>query len=262
MADPAVLPHYQTLCAAIAPWGAVAAAFSGGIDSTLLLHAARAALGERVVAFHAVTPLQTAAERQRVAELVSRFACRLVRFEIDPLGWPEFVANPPERCYLCKKKIYSQLVAALPEYGCHVLLDGTNADDLHDDRPGLMALRELGIQSPLADIGLRKEDVRKCAREKGIPTWDAPSSSCLATRIPHGQSITLENIGFVARMEEYLTGQGFPGCRVRWGAKNLTIEVRKEDISRLTALSETPPFHKMAYQKGFTPLLIAQRIDR
>ncbi len=254
--------QYQTLCEVIASWESAAVAFSGGIDSTLLLHAAHAALGERIVAFHAVTPLQTVAEQQRATQLAAGCGCRLVRFAIDPLAWPEFVANPPERCYLCKKKMYSRLVAALPEYGCRVLLDGTNADDLRDDRPGLKALRELGVQTPLAAIGLHKGDVRRCAEAVGIPTWNAPSSSCLATRIPHGQPITPENTGFVARLEEYLNCQGFPGCRVRWGAENLVIEVREEDIPRLIALSGTPLFQKMAYQKGFKSLLVAKRIDR
>lgn len=263
MAGPAVYPRaYQSLCAAIAPWGAVAVAFSGGVDSSLLLHAARSALSDRVVAFHVASPLQTSAEQQRATELAARCGCRLARFEVDPLAWPEFVANPPERCYLCKKKMYSRLIAALPEYGCAVLLDGTNADDLNDDRPGLVALRELGVQTPLAAIGIRKAEVRRCAREVGIPTWEAPSSSCLATRIPHGQPITQEKIAFAAMLEEYLGRQGFAGCRVRLGVDELRIEVREGDIPRLTALSKTPLFHKMAYQKGFKVLVAAQRIAR
>lgn len=255
-------PSYRALCEAIGPYGSAAVAFSGGVDSSLLLHAARTILGERVVAFHAVSSLQTGAEQQRASALAARCNCRLVRFESDPFAWPEFVANPPTRCYLCKKKIYSRFTAALTEYGSSVLLDGTNADDLHDDRPGLAALRELNTRSPLAAIGLCKQEVRQCARAIGLPNWDTPSSSCLATRIPHGQRITPENIGFVAMLEEYLSGQGFLGCRVRWGAENLTIEVRSEDCSRLVALSDTPHFHKMAHRKGFRSIVVAKRSDR
>ncbi|MEW6593765.1 MAG: TIGR00268 family protein [Thermodesulfobacteriota bacterium] len=215
-----------------------------------------------MVAFHAASPLQTAAEQQRVTELAARCGCRLVRFPFAPFAWPEFVANSPSRCYLCKKRNYSHFLAALTAYGCSALLDGTNADDLHDERPGLAALRELGVRTPLAAEGLRKEDVRECARAIGLPVWNAPSSSCLATRIPHGQPITPENIGFVAMVEEYLMGQGFWGCRVRWGAERLTIEVRKRDIPRFNALSDTPSFRKMASQKGFKAFLVTQRIDR
>jgi len=262
LAEPFPLRGYQALCDAISPYGSAAVAFSGGIDSTLLLHAAQAALGDRVVAFHAVTSLQIVAERQRAIELAASFGCRLVPFEAEPLAWPEFVANHPERCYLCKTKIYSRFIASLGEYGCGVLLDGTNADDLLDDRPGLVALRELGIMTPIAALGIGKEEVRRCARDIGIPTWGAPSSSCLATRIPHGQPITLENTAFVAMLEEYLTGQGFLGCRVRWGAASLTIEVRGGDIPRLNALSDTRIFRKMASQGGFKVLRVAQRFDR
>lgn len=262
MATPVALCHYRKLCAAIAPCGSAAVALSGGVDSTLLLHAARTALGGRVVAFNALSPLQKPEEQQRAVEAAARCGCQLVRFEFSPLEWPEFVANPPNRCYLCKKKTYSLFSAHLADHGAAVLLDGTNADDLNDDRPGLVALAELGVLTPLATAGLRKTEVRACAREIGIPAWDAPSSSCLATRIGHGQAITQENIGFVAKVEEYLTGRGFAGCRVRWGAKNLTIEVRAGDIPRLTTLSTTPLFRKMASQKGFRPLVLAQRNDR
>lgn len=255
-------PSYRALCEAIGPYGSAAAAFSGGVDSSLLLHAARTILGERVVAFHAATPLHTAVERQRAADFAARCGCRLVRFESDPFAWPEFAANPPNRCYLCKKKIYSRFAAALAEYGSSVLLDGTNADDLHDDRPGLAVLRELGVRTPLAAVGLRKEEVRRCAREIGIPSWNAPSSSCLATRIPHGQPISPENIGFVAAMEEYLTGQDFLGCRVRWGLEHLTVEVRPDDYSRMIALSKTTTLRKMARQKGFRSVLVATRVAR
>ena len=242
--------------------GAAAVAFSGGVDSTLLLHAARTALGENVVAFYAASPLQTAVEQQRAMEQAAACDSRLVRFAFDPFSWPEFVANPPGRCYLCKTRNYSRFVMALAEHGCAVLLDGTNADDLHDDRPGLRALRELGVVTPLAAAGMRKADVRNCAHAIGLSVWDAPSSSCLATRIPHGQPLGPEKIAFVGMMEKYLVGRGFLGCRVRWGAERLGIEVREQDISRLHILLDTPPLHKMAQEKGFTVISVTQRVDR
>lgn len=234
-------------------------AFSGGVDSTLVLYAARQALGDGALAFHAASPLHIVEEQERAERLAALVGCRLVRFALNPLAWPQFVANPPDRCYLCKKHIYSQFSAALAQFGCNALLDGTNIDDLGDQRPGLAAVRELGVATPLVAAGFRKEDVRLCSRESGLPTWDQLSSSCLATRIRAGQPITPENIDFVARCEKQLLAEGFAGCRVRWGATALTIEVQEADYSRLVAGSASLVIQKTARGAGFTTILFATR---
>lgn len=263
MVDSAVEQRYQKLCEAIAPCGGVAVAFSGGVDSSLLLHAARSALGERVVAFQMVSSLHTPAEQQRAADFAAHCSCSLVRFPFNPLEWPEFVANPANRCYLCKKKIYSLFLPHLAKHGATLLMDGTNADDLHEDRPGLVALRELGVATPLADLGLTKQEVRACAKVMGLHVWNTPSSSCLATRIQAGLAITSERIDGIASVEEFLSGVGFSSCRARLGARDeLTIEVIAEDHSRLLPLLQDPNFRKMTHQKGFRAISSAIRRPR
>lgn len=257
-----LLSGYRALCAAVARHDAVAVAFSGGVDSTFLLHAAKTALGDRAIAFHAVTPLQAAGEAARAERYASQVGCRLVRFAIDPFSWPEFVANPADRCYLCKRKIFSLFQETLAAHGGKVLLDGTNLDDLSDHRPGLKAVRELGCLMPLVECGFTKAAIRQCSRLLGLASWEQPSSSCLATRIPAGMAITPENIAFVGRCENYLAYQGFPGCRARWGARTLRVEVREEDFSRVHTLSEDLLLSKLACDAGFAEVVFAARASR
>ena len=223
----------KKLAEAISRESRVAVACSGGADSTLLVRVCSDVLGrENVLAVFVETPLLPGGECIAVRELVRKIGCHLHVVSLDPLSWPDFIANPKERCYLCKKRIYQFLQQELPERGFHVLMDGTNLDDLNDFRPGLKALDELGIKRPLAEAGLTKKDVRRLSRELELATWNKHSSSCLATRIATGQQITRDKLLLVQGCEDILADFGFIGCRVRISGEYAHIELQEEDIAR------------------------------
>jgi uncharacterized protein len=212
----------------------VAIAFSGGVDSSFLLHAACATLGPGAVhAFHASSELLPDSETARVERAVTEQGCFYHPIEIAPLDWPEFVANGSDRCYLCKKKIYQTFLADSCFTQGTVLCDGTNRDDLGQDRPGLRAVAELQVQTPLADLGLTKKEIRLLSREFGLTTWDAHASSCLATRIAPHEPITREKIFLVSRCEALLHEIGFKGVRVRLCQEQATIAVLQEDLPEI-----------------------------
>lgn len=212
----------------------VAVAFSGGVDSSFLLHAACATLGPSAVhAFHARSELLSPLEVARVECAIQGHGCFFHPIEIKPFSWPEFVANGFDRCYHCKKKIYQIFLADLLFAKGAVLFDGTNRDDLEQDRPGLLAVSELNVQTPLADIGLTKKEIRLLSREFALSTWDAYTSSCLATRIRQGEPLTREKIFLVSRCEALLREIGFMGVRVRLSKETARIVVLQKDLPRI-----------------------------
>ena len=210
------------LCRLLRDFGRVGIAFSGGADSSFLLRSALDALGaENVLALHGRSCLQKKEEQERAAAWPERhgFPATLLRLvELEPLQWPEFVRNQSDRCYVCKRHICQLFQALLAEEGIAVLLDGSNTDDLQQgetSRPGLRAIAELGVRSPLADCGFSKAEIRDLSRELGLETWNQPASSCLATRMPQGMEITAARLEQVAAMEQVLAEAGFSGCRAR-----------------------------------------------
>ncbi|MGR0482975.1 MAG: ATP-dependent sacrificial sulfur transferase LarE [Candidatus Electronema sp. V4] len=226
-------------------YGRVGVAFSGGVDSSLLLRAAVDAWGaENVFALHARSCLQKKEEQERAASWPQRHGCsvRLLLVEMQPLDWPDFTVNPLNRCYLCKQRIYRRFSELLADEGIAVLLDGTNADDRQQGaagRPGLLAVAELSVQTPLADCGLSKAEVRQLSRERRLDTWDQPSGSCLATRIPAGMAITVERLAQIAAMEQVLADAGFFGCRARLlDERAVCIQLTEKDIGRQSALAD------------------------
>lgn len=212
----------------------VAVAFSGGVDSSFLLYAACATLGPASVhAFHATSELLPPLETERAERIIQERGCFSHLIEIEPLSWPEFVANSSDRCYLCKKKIYQQFLVDPIFLKGTVLCDGTNRDDLAQDRPGLIAVAELNVQTPLADLGFTKNEIRLLSREFALSTWDVQSSSCLATRIAPREPITREKILLVSQCEALLRKAGFNGVRVRLGQRVATIEVLRKDLGEI-----------------------------
>lgn len=221
--------------------GQVAVAFSGGVDSSFLLHFALSVLGPaRVLALHADSCLRTPEERKSIDTWADRYfpgvEVRLALLDFGPLAWKEIAANTAERCYFCKRRIYALFFEEMERQGVEVLLDGTNVDDLKDRRPGLRALHELRVQTPLVEAGLNKEEIRRLSREAGLDTWDQPSSSCLATRIPVGMPLSEELLGRIGLWERFLHGLGFAACRVRLHSTDheaICIEVRATDLAHL-----------------------------
>lgn len=194
----------------------VMVAFSGGADSALLLHAARAALGADTMAVTAVSPLLPPRDARDADAFCRAFAIERIIFAYDALAVPGLAENPPQRCYLCKKALFTQLMHLAEERGC-ILCEGTNTDDLDDYRPGLAALRELEVRSPLLEAGLAKSEIRQLSRKFALQTWDKPALACLASRIMYGEKITPRKLELVARAEEMLAaaGAGFTQARVR-----------------------------------------------
>ncbi len=207
----------------LSDYGRVGVAFSGGVDSSFLLKSALDILGAgNVVILHARSCLVKETEQKRAATWLSRhgYSSEIdARFiDLQPLGWKEFVNNPGDRCYLCKLRMYKRFLEEIESLDIHVLLDGTNTDDLKDRRPGLRAIHELGVQTPLVSCGLGKAEIRDLSRELQLDTSDQPSSSCLATRIPQGLEITEQRLQRIAAWEEGMASLGFDGCRVRMDA--------------------------------------------
>lgn len=214
--------------------GRVAVAFSGGVDSTLLLRLALETLGrDRVLAVLADTPSLPRSERDEALRLADRLGAPCLTVDPGELDDPVYAANPPDRCYHCKRRLFAAIIRAAAERGFTHVLDGNNADDARDTRPGRRALQELGIASPLLEAGLTKADVRAISRRLGLPTADKPALACLASRIPFGTPVTRELLAQIERAEEVLHEQGFAHCRVRHHGDIARIELAARDMPRL-----------------------------
>lgn len=213
--------------------GRVLVAFSGGVDSTFVLKRAQQELGDSVVAVVAASETFPAREFNAAVRLAEEMGVRLVTTEIRELENENFAANNPDRCYHCKTGLYTHLREIAHRLGYPYIVDGTNADDLGDYRPGLRAKTEQGVRSPLQEAGLTKADIRQLSKELGLPTWNKPSFACLSSRIPYGTRIDRKKIEQLEAAEDFLYSLGFWQVRVRHHDQIARIEVMPDEMPRL-----------------------------
>ncbi|MBS6397819.1 MAG: ATP-dependent sacrificial sulfur transferase LarE [Clostridiales bacterium] len=243
---------YGQLIDRIASEKKAAIAFSGGVDSVFLLYAAQEALKDQVLALtvslHAVPKkeLKEAEDFCRIHGIRHRIE-RVDEFQVEG-----FADNPPNRCYLCKRALFGRMLQAAEEEGFQILMEGSNLDDQGDYRPGLRALQELKIQSPLKDAGFTKAEIREMSRRLGLPTWEKPSMACLASRFVYGERITPEKMEMVELAEEYLTELGFIQRRVRMHGTLARIELLPEDICRMMEDGKYEQVNARLQELGFS----------
>jgi uncharacterized protein len=213
--------------------GTVLVAYSGGVDSTFLAVTAHEVLGKNSLAVFAASPVAPPMEKEEAEALAHNIGLRFKIIESSEMSNPDFVANPPERCYYCKRELFSELKPIAQAEGLKWIADGTNADDLSDFRPGRKASAEAGIRSPLLEAGLTKAEIRQLSHAQGLPTWDRPASPCLASRIPYGIPVTAETLNKIARGEQYLHSLGLRQLRLRHHGDIARIELDPEDMDKI-----------------------------
>ena len=210
----------------------VAIAFSGGVDSAYLLYAAMQS-GTDVKAYFVKSAFQPQFELEDAQKLSSQLGANMEVLEVDVLCKKQITANPVDRCYHCKKVIFETIVEAATKDGYPLLIDGTNASDDAADRPGMKALAELAVRSPLRECGLTKDEIRRLSKEAGLFTWDKPAYACLATRIPTSEAITLEKLRRTETAENFLTSLGFVDFRIRSKDDAAKIQVTARDLPKI-----------------------------
>jgi len=223
----------ERLISILKGYGSLLIAYSGGVDSTFLLATAHEALKKNLVAITAKSPLHPVRENQNAEAFAKELGVKHMLIQSREMSQADFKANTKKRCYLCKKYLFEDLVKIAYDLGIKHVAHGANLDDLEDFRPGFDAAREIKIMAPMVDAGLTKNDIRTLSKKINLKTWNKPSMSCLATRIPYGTQITTEKLKMIEKAEQVILALGVNACRVRLHAKVARIEVDPGDIEKI-----------------------------
>jgi uncharacterized protein len=242
---------FKQLKCHIKKMGSLAVAYSGGVDSTFLLKVAHDILQDLAIAVTARSSTYPERELIEAAEFTRNAGIKHIIIQSEELDIEGFTNNPPNRCYLCKYELFSKIKEVAKKYNIKYIAEGSNIDDLGDYRPGIQAIKELGIISPLKDAGLGKDAIRKLSKKMGLPTWDKPSFACLASRFPYGEKITQEKLAMVDRAEQYLLDLGFKQVRVRHHGDTARIEVAESEQLKFFDLKLMDNIYKRFKKIGF-----------
>lgn len=226
-------------------------AFSGGVDSTFLLKVAHDVLGNQVIAATAKSASFPERELREAVEFCKKEQIRHIIFEFEELEIEGFAHNPPNRCYICKKELFLKIRKIAAENGISHIAEASNLDDNDDYRPGLMAVGELGILSPLRAVGMDKSTIRSLSKELGLSTWNKPSFACLASRFVYGEEITAEKLRMADRAEQFLLDEGFHQVRVRLHGNIARIEIGQDEFDKLLTDSMPQRIHERLKKIGF-----------
>ncbi|HEY4218495.1 MAG TPA: ATP-dependent sacrificial sulfur transferase LarE [Gemmatimonadaceae bacterium] len=239
----------------------LAIGYSGGVDSAYLAAVAVDVLGrDNVLAIIGRSASYPASQWANARDVGERIGLRIVEVDTDELNDPRYAANPTNRCYFCKTELWSRLRPVADEQGIRTLADGSNADDVHDHRPGAVAAREHGVASPLADAGLTKADIRERSRERGLPTWQQPSSPCLSSRLPYGTPVTVGRLRRVENAEAALRELGISGdLRVRHFGPLARVELSHAELTQWSATERLQQIRDAVLRAGYTEVDVDPR---
>jgi uncharacterized protein len=233
--------------------------FSGGVDSSLMTRVAHDVLGDEAIALTTVSPTNPDEDTEEAVELARQLGIEHLIVHVNELDIPNYRSNPIDRCYFCKSNLYEIATVQATRREIPWIVDGVNADDLGDYRPGLRAAAERTVRHPLAEASLGKQEIRELSRDLGLRTFDRPASPCLSSRFPYGTAITLEGLAKVSQGEKWLRAHGFRECRVRYYGNRARVEVPRDEIARLTASPLRDELEAQLRSVGFTEVEIDPR---